>query len=566
MNWLQPNFYIAFPVAPADYQIALIDILAFQRLNANASFVEKLKQLFPTTAAGEEIYHLFEQTKKARKTQLAPEKFELKKLDSLHLISAPPAKTIQKEKVMEDLYLLTEKFFWMWPTVNLGSARHGLLLDYQIKGIGRNPLATRNDYFHSWGGQYLWQGIKAYVTGHILDRIAPLGVLNSNMVSIDQTELNSVLSASSVCQVFREADATRVTQVCTEFDPNMKITKERIKNEFLSRVGAKTFNDHLDQVIFHYAALYLQGMVHFSVTRENITLEGKLIDYEDVRILVDEDVLNVLVMTQKYAKKAAGHPYYRGEKLFTSSIHFYLDAIELTALGMKYLGARPVARRTLVNRFKSMIKKLGKEVFDIDEGLLTFTLELLQLESIYHKGETLQLLQGDLVGTLLKKYKKQSTQVMEEDLSVYIQPRYEVSFPRPKYKNLQIDQLCRAQSIDFDAITQRIMKKVQIEAMGKKLGHKEVMNISQEANESINKVKGYFPYAYQKGKIILKNDSTQITHLMEQVTLLGGKIEQFSEITTQDYSLITGGSITLPSGERHVITFKPILNKKSIGK
>jgi len=59
---------------------------------------------------------------------------------------------------------------------NSGSGRCGLLDDVCIKGIGRTPLAASStDYFHSYGGASILEGILEVVWGEVLDCVLPFG-------------------------------------------------------------------------------------------------------------------------------------------------------------------------------------------------------------------------------------------------------------------------------------------------------------------------------------------------------------------------------------------------------
>lgn len=71
---------------------------------------------------------------------------------------------LQNWKENSKLALLTERFLAP-PTFVIGSARHVLLKNSHLKGVGRNSLSINEDYTHSWGGWLIRDVLKGFITG-----------------------------------------------------------------------------------------------------------------------------------------------------------------------------------------------------------------------------------------------------------------------------------------------------------------------------------------------------------------------------------------------------------------
>lgn len=562
MNWLQPNFYVCFPVTSSDYNILLLDLMSYSRLALNAHFVRTLKPLSSKASSGNEIIPYLRLLRDFKPSTFKFKNIDEKLLQDLHLNVQRDERVMTPEpEELNSLFLITEKFFCKHPSLNLGSARHALLYNYQIKGIGKNPLAIRTDHAHSWGGIYLWQSVKAYIIGHLLQGIAPLGVLNSTMVSVKNTQGKN----SDMSLLFRESHATRVTQVMTQFDPHMNITKKSIVDAFIKRVGVKTAEEHMDKIIFHYSVLYLMGVRHLAINRENISLEGPLLDYEDVKWDVTPEAFKFYLVFQKCLKKQKPYQFYKGERLHTSVIHFYFDAIELTALGLSELTPYQFTRKKLLTKMQKMMKLLGQEVFDIDPAFMKFSNLLLEHSPIYTKGVKVDSLQGDdtkLIRNFMKDHPVQNT--LQEDHTVHEHSHFEVSLPRPKFKAAFLEEINQGRFVDITELASEVMKHIQVESRLGAIDFKAALELSSACNKVIGKNVGCFPFELRKGKIVpvYKKRQKLLDELKEKTQELGAKVIRLDEITDPltKTSYVRGAFLSVNSTD-HYVLIKPTLMK-----
>jgi hypothetical protein len=535
--------------------------MEYARLSRNVDFIERAEEIRRNYSPGEEINYLFETRKHLIQEKPKTTAIDLDRLNKLHLNAAVAESCIQKKSEPLPLCLLTEKFFWKYPTANLGSSRHGLLFDYQIKGVGRNPLATRNDHTHSWGGQYLWQGLKAYVLGHVLKGLSPLGVLNTTMVSTHTPELLESIRASSLCLTLREADATRVTQVVTGFDPNMKITQESIQKKFLKNLGVKDPKEHLENIVFHYATLYLLGVYHHAVTRENVTLEGKLIDYEDVVFTASGNEILIRFELQHCQKKQAPYPWYKGQRLFTSSLHIYLDAIELSAMGLEYLFNWKAPVKNVKTLFWNMLKRLEREIFDIDPEFMNVTKMLLEDEALYQRGESST---KDIfpASKILKKIPDRKIEILkEQDLMVYRHVTYGMKLKRPQLKTHSPVKL--PETLLEDGLVEKILRRLQLESTKGELTQGSALISSSEANRYLLNHLFIFPFELKNRKIKLKFYNRKKMHhqIQEQVKSLGAKFLRFEEEAAEGNFRVIKGACVLLNEQEHTLLIGPYLVK-----
>ena len=76
-----------------------------------------------------------------------------------------------------EIALPTERFYSK-PFLSLGSSRHVLLQDVQLKGVGRNNLCIDQDFYHSWGGLVMRDALKGYLSSLVANKKTKLGCLN----------------------------------------------------------------------------------------------------------------------------------------------------------------------------------------------------------------------------------------------------------------------------------------------------------------------------------------------------------------------------------------------------
>lgn len=557
MNRLQSQFYVSFPVVQADYTLIMLDLRFYARLLKNARFIKYLKNRPSKLVPGYESYEILQAIDEFRKSDKRSAKSDsAETLQQLHLNANPETRTFLVEpKEPNNFYLMTEKFFWHWPTTNLGSGRHALLFDMQIKGVGRNPLALRHDYSHSWGGHYLWQALKGYVVGHLFEGAAPLGILKIPYIATKTSDLkNKQIKSSAISMAIREADALRVTQVMASFDPLEKGSASLVLRDFLKKVKTPTCKSHMDNVIFHYSALFLMGIRHTAVTRENVTLEGKLIDYEDLTLDTDEETYNYFLII---------HESKKGKSLYTSTIHFYLDAIVLTSIGLQKLDPSFKMTETECRKnFFKMIQALGKTIFQIDPELLSFMKLLLSRQAVYHKGlNSTDSSQSNAVEIVKTIKERQYKILLKQDMEKYESIYYSAQFPRIKFKDTFIEEYNLQALKDAEKLVERLFKMLQLESFSGDLNFNQMVQFSSECNKVLSQHSLIFPYKLVKGQIIpVQTSSKKITDALKDKFKeeLGAGIISLDKYENK---IVRGAILQLSNKSEYFVSLSPALLK-----
>jgi hypothetical protein len=553
MNSLPFFFYILFPVRRADYKILVINLLSYHRLSRNAAFTNQIEKTVGDHNSSDYLYLKIWNLKKKKINHFIKE-FDWENLKRLHLESISHNESFRTGPHKNLIYLLTERFFWKTPTLNLGSSRHGLLYDYQIKGLGRNPLATRGDYHHSWGGVHLWQGLNAYIKSHLLAGLSPLGILQTTMVSIKNSDGHDFIRADHTTQIMREADSIRVTQVCTQFEREAE--KEEVAKLILSRTNTEKFDDHFEKIIFHYVSLYLLGVKNTSVTKENITLEGKLIDYEDHDISWGKEHTDYFLILSSTDS---------GKKIYTSSLHLYLDAIELTSVGLEHLGFQGHTREEIEKKFWEMTLKLSNEVFDLDAHLIDWTHSVLHLKSSYFRGNFRDHSSCEDVSKLAEKFSEKfiltNSQESEEGQRDY----YHLRFNKIQFKNKQINDLCLSNNFDFNSLVHSTFRKIQLETMSGSYEKNEALEISDFINKKMIEQSVLFPFVINDGKISLSLNNFKDFQDQWQEKIKEMNCELITTVTreSQDFIIALGFNIQIENRSHTVCLPKGILFSKN---
>jgi hypothetical protein len=93
-----------------------------------------------------------------------------------YAFALPLEKDNRKAYLPNTATFLAERYGGQGVGSNGGGVRCGLLNGIQVKGIGRNPLAGRGaDFFHSYGGASLNEGMAEAIWGEVLDSALPYG-------------------------------------------------------------------------------------------------------------------------------------------------------------------------------------------------------------------------------------------------------------------------------------------------------------------------------------------------------------------------------------------------------
>lgn len=180
-----------------------------------------------------------------------------------------PQKTILLQKnyksfLKNKTLLLVEKFSHPDAIAHLGSSRHALLGNIQIKGVGRNMLVSRLDYVHSWGGMFEIEAYFSYLVSNFLDRQLPYGACAT--FKVDQLPSGSF-------QILRNANGYRVSQFSSQMDPReIQVLKKSIVDPLF----------HLKKNAYQFAYSTFCNIYNYSMIAENILLDGRVIDCESI--------------------------------------------------------------------------------------------------------------------------------------------------------------------------------------------------------------------------------------------------------------------------------------------
>jgi hypothetical protein len=523
MNRLQINFYTVYPTKEAPYNPVLIDLRWSDKFINNADFIKflkfddkkryqeaKLNQYF-------DFLTVFRKKNKNLKTMLDLNKLN-QSLPLIHRQAAPDAQIFWQTPIQHDddrLWLATERFFWFFPTHNLGSARHILLKDLQLKGSGRSPLALRTDYHHTWGGQYFWQALKGYIISHILEGALPQGILTTPLISVETSELeNKRIHHSSNSLMFRDADDLRITQIATKFDHELKPTQQEVIQSLLNESRSKNFQELFQKLIFNYASMALLGLKHTSVTRENIMIKGSLMDYEDVEMYnLGENYQFQYILSAVLKKNSKPinvtdnnrKKIFSNATLYTSTFHLYLEAIILSAHGLNFLGAKVNSDRAKLKKiFMREIQQLADEVFIVDKDLLKFISAVLDLVPGYdrdiqkygHKPSSIKNFKHD------KKLETGKVTKIEQGVNgamVHLQ----LDFPRIKFKDPLLEAYSQQrEQFYFLELTQRIFKKLEIELIDRLPNLDISIDLSSQIHEILTNQQIVFPFKKMEKKIL----------------------------------------------------------------
>jgi hypothetical protein len=159
--------------------------------------------------------------------------------------------------------LLVERFSHPDSFNHLGSSRHLLLGNIQVKGAGRNNLVSRTDYIHAWGGMFEIEAYYSYLASNYLDRQLPLGACPT--FKIDRFNNDHF-------QILRSARGLRISQ----FSPHMNHEELKV---FQSAIGDETF---LHKMAFQFAYASFCNIYNYSMIAENMLIDGRVIDCESI--------------------------------------------------------------------------------------------------------------------------------------------------------------------------------------------------------------------------------------------------------------------------------------------
>lgn len=273
------NYYFDFPhfipvkAKKIKTTPVFIDESLVQKLKLAYNFVRSIKKSNDLDPAFK-FYSMFQDFKNKDfnyDSSLSPEEL----LTELSYLSLPGEESILEDydsfkNSFNDLtILLGEKFLSGYEMANSGSSRHIILKGLDIKGSGRNLLAHRVDFTHSWGGANLNEAILDLFNGYLLHFSTPLGA--ERVIALSQTEFrNSFL-------IFRERSSHRVC------NGTVKLMHEDSIKTFKNLVNSfdgpeKYLRAHMIQIF----SSILNGFFHGALNIENSLLSGKFIDCQTI--------------------------------------------------------------------------------------------------------------------------------------------------------------------------------------------------------------------------------------------------------------------------------------------
>jgi hypothetical protein len=202
-------------------------------------------------------------------------------------ISCLPGAEILSQKDYESFLsdkvpFISERFFHP-DSVHLGSSRHVCIGPVQIKGIGRNMLVSRVDFIHAWGGATKLEGVYSYLASNLIDQQFPLGAaatLRVDMVGQEQAH------------IYRKFDSYRISQYAPSMD---REEKHQIRSFIEESFGTLTPALMAKKLSYNFACMAFLNGYNYSMTSENILVDGRIIDCESFYNGTDLDAFGFFV-------------------------------------------------------------------------------------------------------------------------------------------------------------------------------------------------------------------------------------------------------------------------------
>lgn len=187
-------------------------------------------------------------------------------------VSCLPEKEILDQKdydsfLSDKVPFIAERFYHP-DSVHLGSSRHVCIGPIQIKGVGRNMLVSRVDFIHAWGGATRLEGVFSYLASNLIDQQFPLGAAAT--LRVDQVQPEQV-------HIFRHFDSYRISQ----YTPNLDIGEKRQLRSFIQQSFPGSTPAMMARALsFNFACMSFLNSYNYSMTSENILVDGRIIDCE----------------------------------------------------------------------------------------------------------------------------------------------------------------------------------------------------------------------------------------------------------------------------------------------
>jgi hypothetical protein len=232
--------------------------------------------------------------------------------------SASSAAHSESHILTDSKVALGERYGGQGLGANGGGVRCGVLDDVQIKGIGANRLAgLTTDYFHSYGGASLHEGVLEAIWGEVTSDVLPFGGVRSfALVDIDMrvpVKFPKTGHPSHTKQVLilrecvvRPAHFMRAVLFLPKTEDflchDTHRTKEAVKNIINSLRSVnilfgdltddiKYIDDALWEIFRRYArqiaSARARRIMHGSLTDSNVALDGRWLDFGSISTVGD---------------------------------------------------------------------------------------------------------------------------------------------------------------------------------------------------------------------------------------------------------------------------------------
>ncbi|MBL7713921.1 MAG: hypothetical protein JNL01_00550 [Bdellovibrionales bacterium] len=275
--------YEAIHAAPKKVLPWIVPKESMNRLSENASFLKALRKAHPKIDGSPNVRLAIQEFRKKFRPKRLSDTETFKELGiastGIYGDSFMTLKSYKSWRSKAKLRLLTERFFS--PPANFyGSSRHGLLYDLQVKGMGRNLLCTQEEVFHAWGGHFVKDALMGYLQGGFAKQRTLLPPIET-LALLHYAEPSEKIIPESL--VLRDAHTFRLAQVhpnfCTEGDA------QEVRTHLSKIYPGATPGEILKKIAEHYVHAFSQGVLHRSLTFDNLTVDGRWIDTESMDIL-----------------------------------------------------------------------------------------------------------------------------------------------------------------------------------------------------------------------------------------------------------------------------------------
>lgn len=211
---------------------------------------------------------------------------------------------------------LADRYGSRYEVCNGGSARCGINGQFQIKGIGINPLVSTNiDRHHSHGKLCLSEAVNEAIWGELCHKYLPYGAIRTLAIINTYTEVRSYYGLNEsrflpCALAIREASVRPAHFERATFflpdkgyeylrDTDSKRVKEAISYLSLafssncSNERSKGYNVHnslfifIDRLAEQIAASRIHGIPHGSLTSSNVSCDGRFVDFGTITAVPD---------------------------------------------------------------------------------------------------------------------------------------------------------------------------------------------------------------------------------------------------------------------------------------